>query len=139
MGLHTRISAALAAVVVGATHVLGGWTPAMTTLVTIVVLDMVSGFSRAAIQQRLSSKESWAGIGKKVMMFVVICLAAQVDGLLDANNVIRNATVIFYCVSESLSVLENVAAAGMPIPQAIKDALAQLSEKKAPRPPEDSV
>jgi toxin secretion/phage lysis holin len=136
MGLHTRISAALAAVVVGVTHVLGGWTPAMTTLVTIVVLDMVSGFSRAAIQQRLSSKESWAGIGKKVMMFVVICLAAQVDRLLDANNVIRNATVIFYCVSESLSVLENVVAAGMPVPDVIRDALAQLLERKG-KPPEE--
>jgi toxin secretion/phage lysis holin len=136
MGLHTRISAALAAVVVGVTHVLGGWTPAMTTLVTIVVLDMVSGFSRAAIQQRLSSKESWAGIGKKVMMFVVICLAAQVDRLLDANNVIRNATVIFYCVSESLSVLENVVAAGMPVPDVIRDALAQLLERKG-KPPKE--
>jgi|LSQX01.3.fsa_nt_gb toxin secretion/phage lysis holin len=108
----------------------------MTTLVTIVVLDMVSGFSRAAIQQRLSSKESWAGIGKKVMMFVVICLAAQVDRLLDANNVIRNATVIFYCVSESLSVLENVVAAGMPVPDVIRDALAQLLERKG-KPPKE--
>ena len=136
MTLHGKIRAAVSVVLVGLSQILGGWTPAMTTLVTLVVLDFISGFSRAAIQQRLSSKESWQGIGKKVLMFVIICLAAQVDGLLNANSVLRNATVIFYCVSESLSVIENVAAAGMPVPDFIKDALAQLSERKG-KPPKE--
>jgi toxin secretion/phage lysis holin len=111
----------------------------MTVLLTIAGLDVVSGFVRAGIQKRLSSKESWQGGLKKIMIFVVVALAAQLDAVIGADSLLRNAAVIFYCVSESLSVLENVAAAGMPIPQAIKDALAQLSEKKAPRPPEDSV
>ena len=136
MTLHGKLQAAVSVALVGLSQILGGWTPAMTTLVTLVVLDFISGFSRAAIQQRLSSKESWQGIGKKVLMFVIICLAAQVDGLLNANSVLRNATVIFYCVSESLSVIENVAAAGMPVPDFIKDALAQLSERKG-KPPKE--
>ena len=42
----------------------------------------------------------------------------------------RDAAVIFYCVSEGLSIVENVVGAGLPVPQAIKDALAQLSENK---------
>lgn len=136
MTLHGKVQAAVSVALFGLSQLLGGWTPAMTTLITLVALDFVSGFSRAAIQQRLSSKESWQGIGKKVLMFVIICLAAQVDGLLNANSVLRNATVIFYCVSESLSVIENVAAAGMPVPQAVRDALAQLAERKAPPPSE---
>jgi len=136
MTLHGKIQAAVSVVLVGLSQLLGGWTPAMTTLITLVALDFVSGFSRAAIQQRLSSKESWQGIGKKVLMFVVIALAAQIDGLLNANSVLRNATVIAYCVSESLSVIENVAAAGMPVPDFLKDALAQLSERKG-KPPKE--
>lgn len=136
MTLHGKIQAAVSVALVGLSQILGGWTPAMTTLVTLVVLDFISGFSRAAIQQRLSSKESWQGIGKKVLMFVAIALAAQIDGLLNANSVLRNATVIAYCVSESLSVIENVAAAGMPVPDFLKDALAQLSERKG-KPPKE--
>jgi len=118
-------------VLVGASNLLGGWTPAMTTLLVIVALDVVSGFVRAAVQKRLSSKESWQGGLRKLLMFVVIALAAQVDSLIGAEPLLRNAVVIFYCVSESLSVLENVAAAGLPVPDVIKDALAQLSSRKA--------
>lgn len=136
MSGHSKLSVILSAVLVGISNLLGGWTPAMTILLTIAGLDILSGFVRAGIQKRLSSKESWQGGLKKVMIFVVVALAAQLDQVIGADSLLRNAAVIFYCVSEGLSVLENVAAAGLPIPQAIKDALAQLSEKKAPKPPE---
>ena len=109
----------------------------MTTLVTLAALDVVSGFARAAIQKKLSSKESWRGGIRKVLMFVIIALGAQADVLLRESGVtigggelVRNAAVIFYCVSEGLSIVENVVGAGLPVPQAIKDALAQLSENK---------
>lgn len=128
---HWKVSAIIAAIATGVAQLLGGWTPAMTTLLVIAGLDIVSGFSRAAIQKRLSSKESWQGGVKKVMMFVVIALAAQIDALLAVNDVLRNAAVIFYCVSEGLSVVENVVAAGLPVPDFIRDALAQLAERKA--------
>ena len=132
---HTKLSALLSVVLVGASNLLGGWSPAMTTLLVIVALDIVSGFIRAGVQKRLSSKESWAGALRKIMTFVVIALAAQIDGVIGAEPLLRNATVIFYCVSESLSVLENVVAAGLPVPDVIRDALAQLSARKAPKPP----
>jgi len=136
MSAHSRVSAILAAVVVGISQLLGGWTPTMTVLLTVAGLDVVSGFTRAAIQKRLSSKESWAGLAKKVMMFLFIALAAQVDVVIGAQSVLRNGAVIFYCVSEALSVIENVAAAGMPVPDFLKDALAQLSERKG-KPPKE--
>ena len=134
---HTKLSALLSVVLVGISNLLGGWSPTMTALLTIVLLDVVSGFVRAGVQRRLSSKESWAGGLKKVMMFLVIALAAQIDGVIGAEPLLRNATVIFYCVSESLSVLENVVAAGIPVPDVIREALAQLSARKAPNPPNE--
>ena len=136
-----KLAAVLSAIVAGLCSILGGWTPAMTTLLTLSVLDVISGFSRAAIQQKLSSKESWQGGIRKVLMFVVIALGAQADALLRGAGVtvgngelVRNAAVIFYCVSEGLSIVENVVGAGLPVPQAIKDALAQLSENKIQEP-----
>lgn len=136
-----KLTALLGAIVAGVCTVLGGWTPAMTTLLTLAALDVISGFSRAAIQQKLSSKESWRGGLRKVLMFVIIALGAQADTLLRESGVsigdgdlVRNAAVIFYCVSEGLSIVENVVGAGLPVPQAIKDALAQLSENKIQEP-----
>jgi toxin secretion/phage lysis holin len=138
-----KVTALLGAIVAGVCSVLGGWTPAMTTLLTLSVLDVISGFLRAAIQQKLSSKESWQGGIRKVLVFVVIALGAQADALLRESGVsiadgelVRNAAVIFYCVSEGLSIVENVVGAGLPVPQAIKDALAQLSENKIEEEPE---
>jgi toxin secretion/phage lysis holin len=138
-----KVTALLGAIVAGVCSVLGGWTPAMTTLLTLSVLDVISGFLRAAIQQKLSSKESFQGGIRKVLVFVVIALGAQADALLRESGVsiadgelVRNAAVIFYCVSEGLSIVENVVGAGLPVPQAIKDALAQLSENKIEEEPE---
>ena len=136
-----KLTAVLGAIVAGVCSVLGGWTPAMTTLVTLAALDVVSGFARAAVQQKLSSKESWQGGIRKVLMFVIIALGAQADALLVGSGVsigggelVRNAAVIFYCVSEGLSIVENVVGAGLPVPDAIRKALAQLSENKIEDP-----
>ena len=129
-----KLTALFGAIVGGLCSMLGGWSPAMTTLVIIAGLDVLSGLARAAVQGELSSKISWAGGVRKVLMFVVIMLAAQVDVLVGSEAVVRNATIIFYCVSEGLSVLENVVAAGLPVPDLIKDALAQLAPDKTKAP-----
>jgi len=131
MSLHGRVSGALAAVWFGFCALLGGWTPAMTTLIVIAALDVISGLARSYIQKTLSSKVSWVGGIRKVMMFVVICLAAQIDPLVGSAPLLRNAVVIFYCVSEGLSVVENTVAAGLPVPEFLRDALSQLNERKA--------
>jgi len=125
-----KLAAVLSAIVAGLCSILGGWTPAMTTLLTLAALDVVSGFARAAVQKKLSSKESWRGGVRKVLMFVVIAVGAQLDGLAGTDGLVRNAAVIFYCVSEGLSIIENVVGAGLPVPDVIRDALAQLSKEK---------
>ncbi len=126
--------AILAVLGAGLCAILGAWNAAMTTLVILIALDIVSGWSRAFVQQQLSSKESLRGTFKKVLIFVAVALAAQADNLMGTDGVVRNAVVIFYCASEGLSVIENVVAAGMPVPDFLREALAQLNEKKAAPP-----
>jgi toxin secretion/phage lysis holin len=123
--------AILAVLSAGLCTILGAWNAAMTTLVILIALDIVSGWSRAFVQQQLSSKESLRGTFKKVLIFVAVALAAQADNLAGTDGVVRNAVVIFYCASEGLSVVENVVAAGMPVPDFLREALVQLNEKKA--------
>lgn len=122
--------AILAGLSAGACTIFGAWNTAMTTLVILIALDIASGWSRAFVQQQLSSKESFRGTFKKVFIFVGVALAAQAD-VLAGTDIIRNAVVIFYCASEGLSIIENVVAAGMPVPDFLREALAQLNERKA--------
>ena len=110
---------------------LGGWTPAMSALVTVIMLDILSGLARAFVQRQLSSSVSWNGMVKKCLILVIVALAWRLDIVIGAGSLLRDATVIFFVVSEALSVLENTVAAGLPVPQFLRDALKQLNEKKA--------
>ena len=108
----------------------GAWDQLMTALVILMVVDVATGFLRAFVQQKLSSKESFRGIAKKVFIFALLAVAVQVDRITGLNGVTRDVVALFYCASEGLSVLENSEAAGMPAPEVLRQALKQLNEGK---------
>ena len=114
------------------TYLIGGVDVALEVLLVLIVLDYVTGFYRAAKQSELSSKEGWNGILRKVLIFVVVCVAHQVDRMVGTGSTVRNVTVAFYCANEGISILENAAASGLPIPEIIKKALKALNETKYP-------
>ena len=111
-------------------QVWGVWDQLMTVLLILVALDVVTGFLRAFIQQELSSKESFRGIAKKVLIFVMVAVAVQVDALTGLNGTTRQIVAVFYCASEGLSILENSIASGLPAPAFLVDALKQLNSGK---------
>jgi toxin secretion/phage lysis holin len=121
-----KLTAAIASVFAFVVGCLGGWTPAMQVLVIIIALDIFTGILLAFIQKRVSSKVSWVGIVKKVLIFAMIMLAAQVDVVLGQDGVIKNLVVLAYIASEGISVVENTVAAGLPVPDFLREALAQL-------------
>ena len=120
----------IAAITAAGCQILGVWNNVMTALVILIILDVVTGFLRAFIQQELSSKESFRGMAKKVLIFALIAVAFQIDSITGLDGVTRNVVAVFYCASEGLSVVENSVAAGMPVPDFLKDALKQLNERK---------
>lgn len=120
----------LGALVGIAAQVWGGWNQIMTALVILIVLDVVTGFLRAFIQKELSSDISFRKIPRKLLIFCVIAVAAQADALLGLDTWTRNVVAGAYCMSEGLSVLENSAAAGLPVPDVVRQALRQLSAEK---------
>jgi toxin secretion/phage lysis holin len=131
---HWVVTAVLTPVGLALVNILGGWTPAMTAMAIIVSLDLLSGLVRAFVQKRLSSSISWPGVAKKILILIIVALSSQIDNLAGSNHVIRDAAVIFFGVGEGLSVIENAAAAGLPVPDFLREALAQLNEKKAAPP-----
>lgn len=121
----------LAAISAGVLSIFGGWDMALRVLITLMVVDVVSGFVRAFVQGKLSSKESFRGMAKKFLILVIVALAVQADLLAGAAGVMRGATIAFYCGSESISIVENVVAAGVPVPEGLRNGLAQLNQGKA--------
>ena len=133
---NAGIKTALAVVVVAISQLVGGWSPTMGVLLVVIGLDIVTGICRAALQHQLSSEISWQRGVKKFMIFVMVVLAAQLDSLTGGEgHLLRDGMIIYYIVTEGISILENTAACGVPYPEWILTALRQLNERKAQQPP----
>lgn len=114
----------------------GEWSQVMTALLTLIILDVVSGFYRAACQGVLSSAESWRGMLKKVGIFIIVGVAHIVGEQVNLAEVGRDMAAGAFCITEALSIVENVGAV-IPIPDWLRDILVQLREKKFVAPPDD--
>lgn len=127
--LNVSLKAMLAGLIAGITTLLGGWDDAMAILTVFILLDVASGWVRAIIQKKLSSDESYRGVARKVLIYVIVVVAAQVDRIAE-TDVVRKLAILFYCATEGLSILENCAAAGLPVPPFLRDVLKKLNNKK---------
>ena len=91
-----------------------------------MALDYLSGVLCAIAARRLSSAVGFRGICRKVLILVLVGVANAIDTLLGAGAALRSAVLIFYLSNEALSLTENAAQLGLPIPEKMKRVLAQL-------------
>lgn len=113
----------------GVTWLLGTWDTALVVLIVFMTLDYATGLLRAWINKEVSSDVGLKGIARKGLIFVVLIVAVMLDRLLNTGTwVFRTLVCYFYIANEGISLLENCAGLGLPIPEKIKDALAQLKD-----------
>ena len=120
--------AALATLVTG---LLGGWDVAVKLLAALIVIDYVTGFLAAGKHKKINSDVMfWGGIRKGVI-FLVIVVAVLADEMLNNSSPILRTLVIYYYIArEALSVTENCAILGVPLPPQFVSVLAQLQGDK---------
>ena len=119
----------IAAVGTGITWLFGAWDTALIVLVSFMVLDYATGLMRAWINKEVSSDVGLKGIARKAVIFVVLIVAVLLDRLLNTGTwVFRTLICYFYIANEGISLLENCAGLGLPIPDKLKDALVQLKD-----------
>lgn len=111
-------------------YLFGGWDIALQCLITAIVLDYISGLIKAYNTKTLSSKIGIKGLLKKVGILCVVILSVLLDRISGETGVIRTMVIYYFVANEGLSVLENLAEAGLPIPKVIKDALLNLQKDK---------
>jgi len=116
--------------VMGATlsFIFGSWSTLLGILLTVVVLDYITGIISAWINGKLSSDHGGKGIIKKVFLFAIVSVAHMIDLLLGIEPFIRDATIFFYITNELISILENTGRAGIPLPKKLKKAIEILKE-----------
>lgn len=109
---------------------LGGFDGFLYALVALMVADYITGVMCAIVNKTLSSEVGFRGIFKKVLIFVLVGIGHIIDThLIGDGSVLRTAIIFFYCSNEGVSMLENAARLGLPIPEKLKNILAQLHDK----------
>ncbi|MBR5315230.1 MAG: phage holin family protein, partial [Firmicutes bacterium] len=85
----------------------------------------------AIYEKRLSSEVGFRGICRKVLIFLLVGVANVLDvQVIGTGSVLRTAVIFFYISNEGISLLENTAKLGLPIPEKLKLVLEQLREKE---------
>lgn len=113
-------------------YLFGEFDGMMTALIALIVLDYITGIIAAFVERKLSSEVGARGIAKKMIMLLTVAVANVVDvSVIGEGNALRSVAALFYIANEGISLLENGARLGVPMPKKLIDVLVQLkSEKK---------
>lgn len=114
----------------------GGWSAGLTTLLIFMAIDYLSGLVVAGVFHRspkseggaLESRAGWKGLVRKGMTLLIVLIGCRLDIMLGIMY-IRDAMIIAFIINELLSIIENAGLMGVPIPDALKNAIELLKNK----------
>ena len=111
-------------------YFLGGCDGLLYALIAFVAIDYITGVMCAISDKTLSSEVGFRGICRKVLIFLLVGIGNIIDvQVLGSPGVLRTAVIFFYLSNEGVSLLENAAHLGLPVPDAIKTVLEQLHDR----------
>ena len=109
---------------------LGGVDGFLYALIAFVVIDYITGVLCAISDKNLSSEVGFKGICRKVLIFLLVGIGNVIDvQVLGHPGVLRTAIIFFYLSNEGLSLTENAAHLGLPVPEKLKEVLEQLHDR----------
>ena len=109
---------------------LGGCDGLLYALLLFVICDYITGVLCAVSDKKLSSEVGFRGICRKVLIFLLVGIGNVIDvQVLGQPGVLRTAIIFFYLSNEGLSLTENAAHLGLPIPEKLKTVLEQLHDR----------
>ena len=128
--IWTKVQVAVTALGGWFGYFIGGVDGFMTALIILMALDYITGIMCAIVDKKLSSSIGFKGIFKKVLIFLLVGIANILDvQVIGTGSVLRTAVIFFYISNEGVSLLENAAHLGLPIPQKVKTVLEQLHDR----------
>ena len=112
-------------------YFVGGMDGMLIALIVFMVLDYITGLMCAVMDKKLSSAVGFRGICKKVLILMLVGVSNIIDiHVVGQGSALRGAVIAFYLSNEGLSLLENTAYIGLPIPDKLREILAQLHNRE---------
>lgn len=110
-------------------YLIGGFDNLFRALLIMMTLDYITGVAKGFKNKNANSNRAYKGLKKKLIILIIIVAATQMDMILQGVG-IRTLVLMFYVATEFLSILENAAILGIPIPEKLKLALEQCRDKQ---------
>ena len=111
-------------------YFLGGCDGLLYALIAFVAIDYITGVMCAISDKTLSSEFGFKGICRKVLIFLLVGIGHIVDAqVIGSGGVMRTAVIFFYLSNEGISLIENAAHLGLPVPDKLKAVLEQLHDR----------
>ena len=111
-------------------YFLGGCDGLIYALIVFVVLDYITGLMCAVADRKLSSAVGFKGICRKVLIFALVGVGHVLDTqVIGTGSILRTAIIFFYLSNEGISLIENAAHLGLPVPEKLKVVLEQLHDR----------
>lgn len=111
-------------------QLVGEWNGFLYVLMVFIIMDYITGLMAAILSKKLSSSIGFRGIFKKIVILFLVVLGHIIDlYIIQQGDVIRLTIIFFYSSNEGVSILENCAKIGIPIPKKLKDVLEQLNNE----------
>ena len=101
----------------------------ITILCILMVIDVITGLAKAVKNRNLWSRKSLLGFARKILVFLIITVANLLDLLMNMNGTVVLATVTFYILNEVLSITENSAQIGIPLPAKLMEVIEVMNKK----------
>lgn len=128
--MKTMLNTIFAAVCSALTYFFGGWDVALAVLITFMVFDYLTGVIIAIINKKLSSHIGFKGLAKKLFIIVILVVGVLLDRLINNGEwIFRTLVAYFYIANEGISIIENIAVLGVPVPEKVIDILEQIKDK----------
>lgn len=129
MNHKTIFNGIIATVGTSITYLIGGWNTVLGILAICIIVDYVTGLMKGLMHKELSSSVGFNGLLRKAAIFLVIILANQLDlAANNSNNLFRTMACYFYIANEGISITENIAMLGVPLPDFIVKALKKIKD-----------
>ena len=111
-------------------YFLGGCDGLLIALVVFAVVDYITGVMCAISDKKLSSEVGFRGICRKVLIFFLVGVANILDvQVIGTGSILRTAIIFFYLSNEGVSLVDNAAHLGLPVPEKLKAVLEQLHDR----------
>lgn len=104
----------------------GGLSATVHLLLIMMAFDFVTGIAVAIIERKVASSESFRGMVRKTLTLVMVAVCHFATKPMGLSFDLGEVVAVAYTVNEIISIVENCARAGVPIPPVVLESLSKF-------------